>query len=100
MKAYRHGEMAFIETSKIPNLEVSKTSVFATGSHGNDHSFTGGDLYLLDKPQGQIVGYFHAKDTKLFHPEHSPEGCNLPDGKYELRKQVEFTPEGLIPVID
>lgn len=92
--------MLFVETGKLPKLPESKSNIFATGSHGNDHSFKGGKLYILEKPQGQVVGYFTAKDTKLFHPEHSPKGCRLPNGKYELRKQVEFTPEGLVPVQD
>lgn len=97
---YRHGEIGFIKVSKIPKLTESKTNIFATGSHGNNHSFKGGKLFLLEKPEGQVIGYFSAKDTKLFHPEHSPNGCALPNGKYEIRKQNEFTPSGLIPVID
>lgn len=92
--------MGFVKVTDIPKLEVTDTSVFAVGSHGNNHSFKGGSAYMLDKPNGQIVGYFKAKGTLLFHPEHSPEGCVLPDGKYEIRKQVEYTPAGLIPVVD
>lgn len=99
-KIYRHGEMGFVEVTKIPKLTESKTNTFATGSHGNNHTFKGGKIYLLEKPEQFIVGYFVAKDTKLFHPEHSPEGCVLPNGKYEIRKQSEYTPSGLIPVID
>ena len=92
--------MAFIKVAKIPKLELADTNIFATGSHGNDHTFEGGKMYLLEKPEVHVVGYFVAKDTKLFHPEHSPKGCELPDGKYEIRKQSEFTPTGLIPVQD
>lgn len=101
-KIYRHGEIGFLEIDKLPEgLTESKTSTFATGSHGNDHTFKGGKLYLLEKMEGQTIGYLEAKNTSLYHPEHSPNGeAKLPDGVYELKKQVEFTPEGLVPIID
>lgn len=99
-KAYRHGEMLLVKVTKIPELEESKTKVFSTGSHGNNHSISSGKLFFLEKQKGQVVGYLVAKNTKLIHPEHSPKGCSIKDGKYEIRKQVEYTPSGLIPVID
>jgi len=99
-KAYRHGEIAFIETKAIPKLVENKTKVLAKGSHGNDHTFDNGKFYLLEEHQDFVIGYFVAKDTKLFHPEHSPYGCDLPNGKYEVRKQQEYTPSGLVYVSD
>ena len=99
-KIYRHGEIAFVKVAKIPKLPIAKSSTFATGSHGNHHTFKSGKMYLLEKPEQYVFGYFVAKNTKLFHPEHSPNGCGLPNGKYEMRKQVEFTPAGFIHVID
>jgi hypothetical protein len=100
-KALRHGEIAFAQTKTIPKLPEVKTTIFATGSHGNNHSFKGGKLYLIENPEDNVIGYFVAKDTLLFHPEHgNKKGEKLPDGKYELRKQHEYTPSGLIPVID
>jgi hypothetical protein len=100
-KAYRHGEMCFVEVQELPTgLTKAKTTIFAQGSHGNDHTFKGGDLYLLDKPETYIVAYFVAKKTKLYHKEHSPNGCELPDGIYEVRKQQEFINSELVPVID
>ena len=100
-KAYRHGEILFVETNNIPKLKESKTNIIASGSHGNNHTFKGGKIYLLDKLDGYVMGYLSAKNTKLFHPEHgNKKGEKLPDGKYEIRKQQEFTPSGLIPIID
>jgi hypothetical protein len=100
---YRHGEIAFISINSLPQgLTESKTNVIVTGSHGNNHTFTGGKLYLLSEMKDFIIGYLVSKNTNLLHPEHSPKKGDavLPDGIYEIRKQQEFTPEGLIPVID
>jgi hypothetical protein len=101
-KLYRHGEIGFLVTEKIPSeLAQSKTDVIMKGSHGNDHTFNGGKLFLLDKMKGFVFGYFISENTKLFHTEHSPNGeAMLPNGNYQLLKQQEFTPEGLVPVID
>jgi hypothetical protein len=99
-KIYSHGEISFITIDKLPEgLEETKTNVFAKGNTGNSHTFEGGKIYL--KNNGQfIIGYFEAHNTKLYHDEHSPEGAELPDGVYEIRRQNEYTPEGLVPVID
>jgi hypothetical protein len=100
MKIYRHGEIGLVKISKLPKgLELAKTNILATGSHSNSHTFDKGRLYLKNV-NDYVFGYFVAKDTKLFHPEHSPKGCKVKDGIYELRKQQEFTPQGLVPVQD
>lgn len=101
-KVWRHGEICFVKISKLPKgLIQSKTDVIVSGSHGNNHTFQGGKLYLLPELKGYILGYFQAKDTTLFHIEHGENGqAKLPNGFYEIRKQQEFTPEGLVPVID
>lgn len=103
MKAYRHGEILFVKTKTVPkDIKQSKTNIIETGSHGNNHTFSGGSLYLLLERQDFTIGYLRAKDTTLYHPEHGNEKgeAKLPDGNYEIRKQQEFTPEGLVPVID
>ena len=100
--AYRHGEICFLKIAKLPKgLQKEKTNVLASGSHGNSHTFNNGKLYLK-KEDEFVLGYFVAKDTSLIHPEHSPKigDARLPNGVYQLRKQHEHTPEGLIPVID
>lgn len=104
-KAYRHGEVALIKISKLPNdLTPSDSKVLMTGSHGNSHSFDNGVLYP-SKNGNYVFGYLEAKNTNLLHSEHG-EGkepikkAKIEDGFYELRKQHEHTPQGLIPVID
>lgn len=102
-KAYRHGEIAFVEIEKLPDgLTKTETDTIVIGSHGNNHTYSGGELYLLEKLDGYTIGYFKAKNTVLRHPEHGDKKGEaiLPDGLYEIRKQQEFTPEGLVPVID
>ena len=100
MKAYRHGEILILKIKSIPKgLKEEKTNVLMTGSHGNSHTFTSGKIYL--KQDGQTFGYLRAKNTTLLHPEHGVKGkAKIADGNYQLIKQVEFTPSGLVPVID
>lgn len=103
IKAYRHGEIAFVYIKKLPTkLKKSNSKIIVQGSHGNAHSFYNGELYF--KQDGYILGYFKAKNTTLLHSEHGVgkniKKAKLPDGVYEIRKQLEFTPSGLIPVID
>ena len=101
-QAYRHGEVLFVEVVELPTgIKETKTSVVAKGNTGNSHSFTGGKIYLLEQPKDFVFGYFVAKNTTLLHNEHGKNGkAKLPDGTYELRRQQEFTAEGLKPVID
>lgn len=101
-KAYRHGEIALVQIENLPEgLELSKSKVIMTGSHGNNHTIDQGELYFK-KDGDYIFGYLVAKDTNLLHPEHKDKTgkAKIEDGIYELRTQVEFTPEGLIPVKD
>lgn len=98
-QAYRHGEICLLKIDKLPKgLKESKTNVLMTGSHSNSHTFDKGKIYL--KSDGKTFGYLVAKDTKLFHPEHSPKGAKIKDGIYQLIKQQEYTPDGFKPVID
>lgn len=98
MKAYRHGENLILKIDKLPeDVKELETNIFATGSSNNNHSVTTGKLY---KKENEL--YLEAKDTSLIHPEHSPNNgdAKIEDGFYQIIKQVEFTPEGLKPVID
>jgi len=98
-QAYRHGEIALLKIDTLPKcLKQTKTNILMTGSHANSHTFNKGKIYL--KEDGQTFGYLVAENTKLFHPEHSPKGCKIKDGVYQLIKQQEFTPDGFKPVID
>lgn len=98
MQAYRHGENLLVKIDKIPEGSVQlQEKVFARGSHGHNHSITGGTLYKNDREQ-----YLDAKNTSLLHPEHSPKigDAQIEDGFYHIIKQTEYTPQGLIPVRD
>lgn len=100
-KAYRHGDVALVKIESLPEgLEPSKSNVLIQqGSGGNPHSFEGGMFY--EKKEGDfLLGYLEAKNTKLFHAEHSPNGGEIEDGIYEVRFQVEHTHEGMKQVID
>ena len=101
-KAYRHGEIALVKIDSLPDgLKASTSKVLMIGSHGNNHSIDNGVFYPV-KEEGFVFGYLEAKDTNLLHPEHKDEtgGAKIEDGFYKLVKQTEFTPEGLIPVVD
>ena len=105
MKNYRHGEIALIGIKKLPRgLKKTNTNVLMAGATGNSHAFDNGSVYFITKTEENpyLIGYFVAKNTNLLHPEHKDEtgGAKIADGVYELRKQQEFTPEGLIPIID
>ncbi len=104
-QAYRHGEIVLVKVEKLPNgLEVSKSKIMMTGSHGNNHSIDTGKLYFTEPIDGDFTfGYLVAKNTNLLHPEHKDKKtgkCKIQDGIYQLIKQNEYTPSGLIPIID
>lgn len=105
---YRHGDLGLIGIDKLPDdLIETKTNIIMKGSHGNNHIFQNGILYLKNVDQF-VFGYFKANDgCKLFHVEHGEivEGnnlriANIEPGFYELRKQNEFTHDGMKQVID
>ena len=106
-KAFRHGEIAFVEVSKLPNgLKKSDSKEIVKGSHSNSHSVSNGDLYFTNENQF-VFGYLVAKNTVLLHPEHGEvvkdgklKQGRIPDGIYQLRKQQEFINNELSPVID
>lgn len=105
MTTIRHGDLMLKSVKSLPKgLKEEKSKVLMTGSHGHDHSFDNGKLYFKDISDF-VFGYLVAKDTTLFHPEHG-EGkgqlktAKIPDGVYQLRRQVEYTPDGMRQVED
>ena len=101
VKAWRQGDIAGISIPKLPKgLKASKTdTLLSNGSGDNPHTFNGGSFYPHVKGDF-ILGYLEAKGTKIYHVEHSPKGDKVEDGVWEIRKQSEYTNEGLRPVID
>jgi hypothetical protein len=107
MRAYRHGDLALIETDTLPGgLKKSTSKTLMTGSGGHHHTFDKGTFY--PQKNGLVIGYLVAgKNAHLYHPEHGGvvEGealrkASIPAGIYELRKQQEDTNDGLRPVVD
>lgn len=104
-KAFRHGEVLFVKIDKLPDgLKKSESKIIVKGSHGHDHTFDSGKLYLRNV-NNFVIGYFVANNTTLFHPEHGAgkgqlKKAKIPNGIYEIRKQQEYTPDGLKPVVD
>jgi len=101
-QAYRHGEIVLLKVDKLPKgLELSKSKIIMKGSHGNNHEIDNGKLYFK-KENDYVFGYLVAKNTNLLHPEHKDKSgkAKIKDGIYQLIKQQEYTPNGLIPVID
>lgn len=100
-KAYRHGEILLVKIKELPEgLMPSNTKTFMTGSHGNNHDIDKGTIYFKNE-DNFVFGYLEARNTHLIHPEHKDkENCPIEDGYYKLIKQQEYTPEGLVPVID
>ncbi len=109
ISASRHGDLCLVRVDKRPeDLVASESKILMTGSGGNDHVFDHGTFYPLEGQDRFIIGYLEAiENTKLFHPDHGRivEGsqlrvADLPPGIYELRRQQEYTHEGMRPVID
>ena len=105
-QAYRHGEIVFLEVDKIPTgLTKETTKTFLTGSNNNPHTFDNGNLYFKNENEF-VFGYFKADNTTLFHLEHGDnqigklKEAKLPNGNYQLRKQVEFINGEMMPVKD
>ena len=103
----RHGDLGLFGIEELPGgLTASADGILLSlGSGGHTHSFKGGSFY--PKVDGDfVIGYLVAKDTVLYHPEHGTDvgtglkECKIPDGVYELRRQNEYSVEGMKPVID
>jgi hypothetical protein len=76
------------------------------GSHGNPHKVRNGKVYFKNVDQF-VFGYLVAeKSCILFHKDHGVKKggvmkeAPVPEGVYELRRQVERTHEGMRVVRD
>lgn len=107
LKTYRHGEILFIETEKIPeDAKQKKTDTLLVGSNNNPHTFKGGKFYEL-KENDFVFGFFEANKTTLYHIEHGKtkkgkklKEAKLPDGVYRLRIGREFINSEMRPIKD
>lgn len=103
---YRHGDLAIIEVKKVPKEAVKSLSKeLMRGSGNHPHTFDNGQFYTLEGDDF-VIGYLKAKDTTLYHLEHGEDvgkslrEAKIDDGIYELRRQVEYTNEGMRQVED
>jgi hypothetical protein len=102
----RHGDCLLAETNSIPeNAKKTSSKVLMRGSGNHPHTFDKGTFYEISGDDF-IIGYLEAKDTTLFHIEHGEDvgkklrEAKIADGIYEVRRQCEFTNEGMRPVED
>ncbi len=109
ISAYRHGDLCLVSVDKLPDgLMPSDSKILMIGSGGNNHEFGQGTFYPNPHDDQFIIGFLEApQGTKLFHPDHgqlvegsSRREAELPPGNYELRKQQEYTHEGMRAVVD
>lgn len=113
IKVIRQGDLVYIPNQEnysvtIPSdLKKADTDVIIKGSGGHDHKVVNGEIYF--KQSGEFVlGFLKAnKNAKLLHAEHGVvvkgktlKEADLPEGVYQIRRQVEETNEGLRPVLD
>lgn len=99
MKHYRHGDLLIVEVSSIPSEAEhmdQHNRVLAYGEvTGHKHQLDLGDMF--ETKDGKL--YFKLPENgKLSHEEHNT--IVLPPGKYEVRRQREYSPEMVRPVAD
>ena len=103
--AIRHGDCLLVEVKEIPKATKTAIKTLMVGSGNHPHTFDNGTFYQIDGDDF-ILGYLKADNTTLFHAEHGEDvggslrEAKIPDGIYEVRKQVEYTNEGMKPVVD
>ena len=108
----RHWDLALIWINKLPKwLTKTKSNILMKWNNWHNHTFDNWVLYIIKdsdllEEKDFIFWYFIAKDTILFHEDHwdiiewNTRTAKIPNGIYELRKQKEYTPDWLKPVID
>ncbi len=108
MGVIRHGDLVLFRIDTLPKgLEQADTNVIMIGSNNNNHSVVNGELYFKEVDQF-VFGYLVAGDeTYLTHVDHGSEDLGgglkkavVPNGIYELRRQVEVTHDGMKVVVD
>ena len=96
----RQGDIFFIPINTLPdNIEKVEDGIIARGeATGHTHRIS--DMKKAILYAVGINMYLKVlKETEIIHEEHKPITI-LPEGIYEIRKQVEYTPSGLRRVED
>jgi hypothetical protein len=99
---YRQGDVLIIPVAEIPaGLKQTKRVTLALGEvTGHHHSIT--DAHCKGFAEGieALAEYLsvEGKSAELTHQEHST--ISIAPGKYQVVRQVEYTPEALKNVAD
>jgi len=106
MTIYRQGDVLLIRCARIPEGEPVPREhgriVLAHGeATGHAHALVDDEAAFTEtRPaKGAPRRYLRlVKPARLFHDEHSP--IELPPGRYEVRRQREYTPDDIRTVAD
>ena len=101
-KLYRQGDVLLIPTKEIPSsLKRTERCTLALGEvTGHHHTVERGAIGYADDPKSlaKYVNVTSKNGAPLTHQEH--DTIVLPEGKYKVIGQVEYTPERLARVAD
>ena len=97
-RQYRQGDVLLCAVDEIPPAAIPVPSegdrvIVALGElTGHAHAFAGHAVRLF-REGGTGRSFFEIGDTgaALVHEEHDP--IHVPEGRYELRRQREYTPQ-------
>lgn len=97
MKFYRQGDVGIIEIKSLPKgLKKKKDNVLVhSDSTMHDHTLVKGTVYV--GKDGKMYANI-LEDTQIIHTaDHEP--IDLPKGKYEIRRQVQYDKDDMVQVI-
>ena len=98
IRQYRQGDVLLCARAEIP---VTATPVLSDGDRvivafgeltGHAHAFAAHHARLFrDEPSGRSFVAIAEGGASVLHEEHDP--IHVPEGRYELRRQREYTPQ-------
>lgn len=102
MKNYRQGDVMMLGVAEIPpdakQVKRDGRIVLAVGtSKGQAHAIEDAHVELFDR-NGTMYLRIAKKEAKLVHDEHRV--LKIAPGLYEVRRQLEHTPEAARVVFD
>jgi hypothetical protein len=101
-KIYRQGDVLIIPTKQIPkNLVKTNKVTLALGEvTGHHHSITDSGCVGYATAETELAQFIEvtADSCDLTHQEH--DTVAIPEGTYQVIKQVEYTPKELVNVRD
>lgn len=104
LQTYRQGDVLVQQVAKLPQgtKRVKREGgriILARGeATGHHHSIADRATALLEAPDGERFLNVGPHGAVIEHQEH--DTINLPEGKFRLRRQREYTPEAIRNVAD